>query len=58
MDTTIEDILKANNKDGYFIAVPDGSIKHMYQMSFGWVLSTAGGVHFAISYGGCDGRGS
>ena len=30
----------------------------MHQMSFGWVLSTAGGVHLATSYGGCDGRGS
>ena len=27
-------------------------------MSFGWVLSTADGVHLATSYGGCDGRGS
>ena len=27
-------------------------------MSFGWVLSTAGGVHLATSYDGCDGRGS
>ena len=27
-------------------------------MSFGWVLSTANGVHLATSYGGCDGRGS
>ena len=30
----------------------------MHQMSFGWVLSTAGGVHLATSYGGCDGRDS
>ena len=41
MDTTIEDILKANDKDGYLIAVSDGPVKHMYQMIFGWVLSTA-----------------
>ena len=58
MDTTIKDLLKANNEDGYLIAVLDGSVKHMHQMSFGWVLSTAGGVHLATSYGGCDGRGS
>ena len=30
----------------------------MHQMSFGWVLSTVGGVHLATSYGGCDGRDS
>ena len=33
----------------------------MHQMIFGWVLSMAGGVHFAhlaTSYGGCDSRGS
>ena len=30
----------------------------MHQMSFGWVLSTANGVHLATSYGGCDGKGS
>ena len=58
MDTTIEDILKANNKDRFLIAVLDGSIKHMHQISFRWVLSTAGGVHLATSYGGCDGRSS
>ena len=58
MNTTIEDVLKANNKDGYLIAVSDGSVKHMHHTSFGWVLSTTGGVHLATSYGGCDGRGS
>ena len=58
MDTTIEDIFKANNEDEYLIVVSDGSVKHMHQMNFGWVLSTAGGVHLATSYGGCDGRGS
>ena len=58
MDTTIEDVLKANDKDGYLIVVSDGSVKHMHQMNFEWVLSTAGGVHLATSYGGCDGRGS
>ena len=35
METTIEDVLKANDKDGYLIAVSDGSVKHMHQMSFG-----------------------
>ena len=35
-----------------------GSVKHMHQMSFGWVLSTVGGVHLVKSYGGCNGRGS
>ena len=29
----------------------------MHQMIFGWVLSTAVGVHLSTSYGGCDGRG-
>ena len=56
--TIIEDVPKAHDDNGYLIAVSDGSVKHMYQMSFGWVLSTAGGVHLATSYGGCDGRGS
>ena len=56
--TTIDDVLKAHNKDGYLIAVSDGSVKHVHQMSFDWVLSTAGGVHLATSYGGCDGRGN
>ena len=58
MDITIEGVFKANNKDEYLIAISDGSVKHMHQMSFGWVLSTAVGVHLATSYGGCDGRGS
>ena len=57
MTTTIDDVLKAHHKYGYLIAVSDRSVKHMHQMSFGWVLSTAGGVHLAKSYGGCDGRG-
>ena len=30
----------------------------MHQMSFRSILSTAGGVYLATSYGGCDGRGS
>ena len=57
-EKTIKDILQAHDKDGYLIAVSDGSVKHMHQMSFGWVLSTVDGVHLATSYGGCDGRGS
>ena len=58
MDTTIEDVLNAHGKDGYLIAISDGSVKHMHQTSFRWVLSTAGGVHVATLYGGYDGRGS
>ena len=58
MVTNIEDVLRANNEDGYLIAVSDGSVKHIHQMNFGWVLSMAGGVHLATSYGGCDDRGS
>mmetsp|Transcript_17495 Transcript_17495/g.17631 ORF Transcript_17495/g.17631 Transcript_17495/m.17631 type:complete len:235 (+) Transcript_17495:1-705(+) len=58
LETTINDVLKAHDKDGYLIAVSDGLVKHMYQMSFGWVLSTAGGLHLEKSYGGCNGRGS
>ena len=58
VEKTIKDVLKAHNEDGYLIAVSNGSVKHMYQMSFGWVLSTADGVRLATSYGGCDGRGS
>ena len=58
IEKTIEDILQAHDEDGYLIAVSDGSVKHMHQMSFGWVISTADSVHLATSYGGCDGRGS
>ena len=58
MDTTIKDVIKADDEDGYLIVVSDGSVKHMHQICFGLVLSTAGGVYLAISYGGCDGRGS
>ena len=58
MDTTIENVLEANNEDGYLIAVSDGSVKGIHQINFGWVLSTAGGIHLATSYGGCGGRGS
>ena len=58
MTTAINDMLKAHDADGYLIAVSDGSVKHMYQMSFKWVLSTTGGVHLVTLYGGCDGRGS
>ena len=58
MATAIDDMLKAHNEDGYLIVVSDGSVKHMHQMIFGWVLSTAGGVNLATSCGGCDGTGS
>ena len=58
MEKIIKDVLKAHDEDGYLIAMSDGSVKHMHQMSFGWVLSTADGVHLATSYSGCDGRGS
>ena len=30
MATTIEDVLKTHNEDGYLIAVPDGSVKHVH----------------------------
>ena len=55
---TINDVLMVHDKDGYLIAVWEGSVKNMQQMSFGWVLSTTGGVHLVKSYGGCNGRGS
>ena len=58
MATTINDVLKAHDKDRYLTAVLKESVKHMHQMSFGGVLSTAGGLHLAKSYGRCDGRGS
>ena len=58
MDTTIEDVLKANDKDGYLIVVSDGSVRQMQQMIFEWILTTAGGVHLVSSYGGYNGRGS
>ena len=58
MATTIDGVLKAHNKDGYLIAVSDGSVKHVHQMSFGWVLSPAGGLHLATSYSRYDSRGT
>ena len=56
--TKINDVFKAHNKDGYLIAVSDGTVKHMYLVSFGWVLSTEEGVHLATSHDGCEGLGS
>ena len=56
LDTTINDVLKTHNKDRYLVAVSDGSVKHMHQMRFGWVLLTAKGLHLAKSFDGCDGR--
>ena len=50
--------LKAHDEDGYLIAVSDGLVKNMHQMSFRWVLSTVDGVHLTTSFGGCGGRGS
>ena len=34
IEKTIEDVLKAHDEDGYLIAVSDGSVKDMHQMSF------------------------
>ena len=51
-------MLTAHDKDEYLVAVLDGSVKHMYQMIFDWVLLTAKGLHLAKSFGGCYGRGS
>ena len=58
MATTIDDVLKAHDENGYLIAVSGGSVKHTHQMNFDWVLSTTGGVHLVTSYGGCNCRGS
>mmetsp|Transcript_43027 Transcript_43027/g.47879 ORF Transcript_43027/g.47879 Transcript_43027/m.47879 type:complete len:88 (-) Transcript_43027:271-534(-) len=59
MDTIINDVLTTNDKDGYLVAVPDGSVKHMHQLSFGWALSMVkGGLYLAKSFGECNGRGS
>ena len=41
MDITIDDVLRAHDKDGHLVAVSDGSVRHTHQMSFGWVLATA-----------------
>ena len=56
MATTINGVLKAHNEDRYLIAVSDRSVKYTEQMSCGWVLSTAGGLCLAKSYGRCNGR--
>ena len=58
MDITIDDVLRAHDKDGHLVAVSDGSVRNTHEMSFGWVLATANGKHLAQSYGRCDGRGS
>ena len=58
MDITIDDVLRAHDKDGHLVAASDGSVQNTHEMSFGWVLATANGKHLARSYGGCDGRGS
>ena len=58
MTITVDDVLKAHDKDGYLVAVLDGSIKHMHKMSFCWVLSTARGLHLAKLFGGCNDRAS
>ena len=48
----------ADDKDGYLVAVLDGSVEHMYWMIFSWVLSMVKGLHLEDSFGGCDGRDS
>ena len=58
MDITIDDVLRAHDKDGYVVAVSDGSVRHTHQISFGWVIATADGKNLARSCGGCDRRGS
>ena len=58
MDTIFDDILAAHNREGYLVAVSDGSVKNMHQMSFGWVLALAKGQYLAKSFCGCDGRGN
>ena len=58
IDTTINDVLTARNKEGYLVAVSDGSIKQIHQMIFDWVLESAEGQHLAKSCSGCDGRGN
>ena len=35
MDTTINNLLAVYNKEGYILAVSDGSVKYMHQVSFG-----------------------
>ena len=58
MGIVINDILVAHDKDGYLVAALDGSVKHMHQMSFGWVLSIVKVLYLVKSFGRCDGRGS
>ena len=58
MDTTINDVLRAHDKERYLIAVSDGSVQHTHRTNFGRVLATADSVHLAKFCGGWDGRGS
>ena len=58
MDTMINDVLAAHNKEGYLVAISDGSVKNLYQIRFGWVFVSAKGQYSAKSFGECDGRGN
>ena len=50
LDTTIIDVLTAHNKMGYLVAVSYGSVKHMNEITLGWVLGSAKGIHFLKSH--------
>ena len=58
MDTTIDDVLAAYDKEGYLLEVLNRSVKYIHKMSFGWVVATAKGTHLAKSFGGYNRRGS
>ena len=46
------------NKEGYLVAVSDGSVQHIHQMSFDWVLVSTKVQHLVKSFSGCNGRGN
>ena len=58
LDTTIDDIIAAHNEEGHLVSLLDSSVKHIHNMSFGWVLATAKERPLGRSYGGCVGRGN
>ena len=50
MLTTIEDIIYYHDKEGFLLSVSDGSVKHIHNMSFGWILTTQIGKHLVQSW--------
>lgn len=55
--TTIDDTIYYHDKERFLLSVLDGSVKHIHNMSFGWVLTTSKGKRLVQSYGPANERG-